>query len=541
VASVPAAVSPSAGDRPAPRLRAMPVALAAWLRLVWNRAPPLQFGAEVPHLAAGALHLPAEAGWTRTAAAAAHATAHLVHSPPRFDGTGLGAVARALVGLLEDARVEALAVRELPGLARLWRPLHTATPSLGSDLESLLQRLARSLADPAYDDPDPWVRKGRALVLLDAGLGICALRTPADVRTAALRLGNDIGQMRLPFNSATHRPMPDYRDDHRWMWAADTATETPPPAGRADGLRSDDDPPSLPMDETVEHHPEWDRLIGRLRPAWCRVVERAPVAVAVDADADRAPATTAPSDVLASLRGIAREARPAGRSETGDRFDPDALVEWRVSRRLGAAGDLRVYRGRDELPTNACVWLLVDRSASADDAMPSGTGNVLGTAADTAAALASALHGMGAACTVAAFNSHGRHHVRLQMLKLASDPVDAAFAARLRALRPGGSTRLGAVLRHATHRLGTAERQTRWILVLSDGEPHDTDVHDRRYLVDDAAQAVRAAARAGVCIACLSPGRSRVSAHDIFGRRRTAAFRDVRAIGASLRQVLGRA
>ena len=34
----------------------------------------------------------------------------------------------ALVSLLEDARVERLAIQRFPGLERLWRPLHTAMP-----------------------------------------------------------------------------------------------------------------------------------------------------------------------------------------------------------------------------------------------------------------------------------------------------------------------------------------------------------------------------------------------------------------------------
>ncbi len=71
-------------------------------------------------------------------------------------------ITQALLGLLEDARIEALACRELPGLRRLWSAWHTVTPADGSDFETLMLLLARALIDPAYDDPHPWVRKGRA-------------------------------------------------------------------------------------------------------------------------------------------------------------------------------------------------------------------------------------------------------------------------------------------------------------------------------------------------------------------------------------------
>ena len=170
----------------------MKATLSCWLRLLWDTAPPLRIDGEVPHIVDSTIHLPVRERWTDHAAAAAHATAHLVYSPARFDGDGLGPIARSLLALLEDARVEALAMRELPGLARLWRPLHTATPALGSDFEALMERLSRSLVDPHYDDPDPWVRKGRTLFYLDAGLGLPALRTPLELRGAALRLGHDI-------------------------------------------------------------------------------------------------------------------------------------------------------------------------------------------------------------------------------------------------------------------------------------------------------------------------------------------------------------
>ena len=209
----------------APRSRA---ALRPWLRLLWDIAPPLRFDSLEPYIAHGVIHLPPGADGSRQAAAATHAAAHLVYSPARFDGPGMVPVARRLAELLEDARVEALAMRELPGLARLWRPLHRATPTWGGSLEALAARLARALADPVYDDPDPWVRKGRALFYLDGPLVSLALRTPDEVREAARRLGHDLGQMQLPVVARACRPAPDYRDDSRWMW----------PAGRQDAAVS---------------------------------------------------------------------------------------------------------------------------------------------------------------------------------------------------------------------------------------------------------------------------------------------------------------
>ena len=61
-------------------------------------------------------------------AAVAHIAAHLKFSRERFPLGGLKPMQVALVSLIEDARVERLAMRELPGLARLSCPSHDRPP-----------------------------------------------------------------------------------------------------------------------------------------------------------------------------------------------------------------------------------------------------------------------------------------------------------------------------------------------------------------------------------------------------------------------------
>ena len=56
----------------------------------------------------------------------AHIGAHYRYSGGRFPVRGLKPMQVALVSLIEDARVEQLAMRELPGLFRLWTPFHIA-------------------------------------------------------------------------------------------------------------------------------------------------------------------------------------------------------------------------------------------------------------------------------------------------------------------------------------------------------------------------------------------------------------------------------
>ncbi len=530
--------------------------LARWLRLLWDAAPPLHLDSEAPFIADGGIHLPARPHWQQHCAAAAHAAAHLVYSPRRFDTEGLVPTARALLALLEDARVEALAMRELPGLARLWRPQHSATPASGHGCEALMARLARALADPGYADAHPWVAKGRRLFYLDQALGLPALRTPAELRDAALRLGHDIGQMRLPFHARGHRPQPAYRDDHRWMWPADQQQPVqPPPAPQPRSA----DTATLPRPDTaalpgqVQHHPEWDRLIRRLRPAWARVIEQpvhaAPQAAGPADAAARGCAQALGRRLRGPLQGLARPPAPRGRALDGDAFHPDALLAWAIARRCGRDGDPRVHRALQRQAVPGAAWLLLDSSASTaaplvpdrpSDRKP-GAITVLQAAAEASAATALALRALGVACTVAALRSDGRQAVRLQLLQRPGEADAGALLRRLQALRPGGSTRLGAALRHASLRLAGGRAQARWVLLLSDGQPHDTDVHDPRYLVDDARHAVRAARRRGVRIACLTlAARPEPQALRIFGRGGTQRLADLRSLPQALRRLLAR-
>jgi len=518
-----------------------------WLRLLWGTAPALAFDSDCAYIAAGGIHLPAAPNWQQHTAAAAHAAAHLVYSPRRFDGAGLGPIARVLLALLEDARVEALAMRELPGLARLWRPLHTATPNVGVGFEGLAARLARSLCDPAYEDPDPWVRKGRALCFLDAGLTVPAIRTPAELRTAAMRLGHDIGQLRLPFNARAALPLPAYRDDHRWMWAADALQQAPPPAFRP----ADDRPPeaddalsdesitddTITDDTEVFHHPEWDRLIARLRPDWCRVVESNAAGGPAQPLADSTRAMG--QRLLRPVRSLARQGVRRGVGDSGDAFDIDALVNWQLGRRMRRSGSALVYRARRRAAQRTALWLVIDQSASSAGPGAAAAGGALAVAVQSALALGLALQAQHLPFGLAAFDSNGRHQVHWRTLKTIEEPFDERVMARAQALRPRGSTRLGAVLRHATQRLAVHAADRRWVLLLSDGSPHDIDMHDPLYLVEDARRAVAAAARHGVRVGCLVVGSEPAAdAARIFGGRAALRVADLKSLPPALMRLL---
>jgi nitric oxide reductase NorD protein len=511
-------------------------AVRRYLRTLWRIAPELYFDADRPHLIGQALHLPvagSDASWPDHCAAAAHAAAHLVFSPPVFDGRGVRPLVRALVGVLEDARIEALAARELPGLRRLWAPHHRVTPADGNDAPTLLLRLARALADPDYADPSAWIAKGRRLVYLDTAGTLLALHDPQALRQTASLLGHDLGQMRLPFNGRDYHPGPAYRDDHRWMWPqlqgeADepVRAEPPPPTaaapGEAGAPQADGPPePTTPPAAIAppQQHPEWDRHLRRLRPHWCtvqrvRAVAGPPLALTLDGHPLRAA-------VRKSLGAAVRRAQATAgqrvvRAAEGEVMDLSALVQARLSQRLHQTPDPRVYRRVRPAPAGGEALVLIDRSVSTADAWfaegsgQGGTTTLLRGAIEAAALLADALIAVGVRTTVWAFHSQGRHRVQIDEVLAPGEPLDGAALGRLAALRPQGSTRLGAALREATRALCLRSAPSRRLWLISDGPPyamaHDIDVHDRQHLAIDARLAVRQAALRGVTLRCLVLG-----------------------------------
>lgn len=102
--------------------------LTLYLTALWGGSFSLAGDADhMPMIQDAVIRLPA--CWTAAAsmpvlqryrAAAVHAAAHQVYGSIPFVANGLKGRQRALIALMEDARVESLAIRAFPGLRRLW-------------------------------------------------------------------------------------------------------------------------------------------------------------------------------------------------------------------------------------------------------------------------------------------------------------------------------------------------------------------------------------------------------------------------------------
>ena len=540
--------------------------LAHLLRALFDMAPALLtveqgLATRRPFVSNLGLHLPEVGRALRGAlahrwydAAALHAAAHLRHSTHRFERGSLKPIQMALVGVLEDARVELIAIAELPGLRRLWGGFHHAEPAHGGSFVVLMLRLARRLLDPMHGDPHPWVARGRRMFFEVTDEGRAPERlTPAALREIASLLGNDIGQMRLQFNYREYVVEPAYRDDNAYLWLpeedtppqvhtvadevpvppdevnderddsddieqdADDGAPAPRPKAVASGERPSDRPPLARL-----QYPEWDRLVGDYRSAWCTVLESRPM------PGDPQPlqrSVDAHAALLLRLERVLRAGRLRERVKLraqlrGDDLDIDAAVRSAIDRRTHHAPGQKVHQRFDRRERDVAALVLLDSSTSTADALAgsvsdplsdtrsgesTSTGRtVLDLAREAALLTTLTLSRAGDRCAIHAFASNGRHEVRYERALDFDEALGPRSIARLAGVRSHLSTRMGAALRHAATLLAAQLHHKRLLLFVTDGEPHDIDIFDRRYLVEDARRAVLEAGRLGLAVFCVT-------------------------------------
>ncbi len=447
-------------------------------------------------------------------AAVAHATAHVILGGPRFEPGGLKQLQIALVGLVEDARIEALARRRLPGLFHLWAPFHTAEPSALKTAPAIMARIARALFDPTFADHDGIVAKARALFEAEPDLG-----DPGLSRRIGGLLGNDIGQMRIQFNAKLHVIEPEYRDDNLGLW-----TLPPPPPDAAqdsvdlsvesariereqdrDGDRPDpNEPPQesgagrfRPVEDddrgrVVAHYSEWDRAAGLERPDWTTVREVEPRLAAthdLDEALAREPGLRLRVERLVRAARVGRTTR-LRRQPDGLDLDLDAAIDAATDLRLGDIPDPRIHIRKTVRTRDLAVMVLVDVSESTRDRVAAADAPVIEVEKRAVAVLAGAMQALGDLFSLQAFSSNGREEVRFIRVKGFAEPFDGVARSRLAGLAPHLSTRLGAALRHAGAQLRPIAASRRIVMVLTDGAPSDIDVPDSDDLVDDARRAV---------------------------------------------------
>ncbi len=486
-------------------------------------------------------------------ATAAHCAAHVMETKQPISAEALNPMQMAVISVIEDARVETLAIRRFPGLKQLWCKLHSATPEMGDSVGDYLNRLARALLDERYQDSDPWIAEGRVLFAAARDAEAGTLDSNLIAWEIGVQLAHSLARKKIPFNARTDVLSAPYRDDNRYFWefeefdfdkaagagydsvkqvrkyvsvmemaneidvetAGDDAEEIwvlgselfpyenigDESNGKSFNELEGKEPVSDPF-----HYSEWDYQIQLERPAWATVLEKR----AKSGDLAVIDEITAKyKREIHRMKFLLDAMQPQGvqrirKLEDGDEIDINAAIASLIDIRLGNQPDPRIMMRSVRKTRDFSILVLLDLSESTNETVQDQEYSVLDLTRQACVLLADAINKVGDPFAIHGFCSDGRHDVEYTRFKDFDQHWDEGPKAKLAGMTGQLSTRMGAAIRHAGHHLKLQRSAKKLLIVITDGEPADIDVRDPQYLRYDTKKAVEEVAREGVTTYCMS-------------------------------------
>jgi hypothetical protein len=223
----------------------------------------------------------------------------------------------------------------------------------------------------------------------------------------------------------------------------------------------------------------------------------------------------------------------------GDAFDHRALIDFAVDRRAGRTPSDRLFIKRLKQQRDVAALLLVDLSRSTANPVVDGAGTVLEVAKEALVLFCEALQVVGDTFAIAGFSGTGRHSVDYFRIKGFDEPPADKVRARLSALRPQRSTRMGAAIRHATAQLAPVPSRVRLLIVVSDGFPNDLG-YKADYAIADTRRSVQEARARGIHVKAITVNiGSDPRLDDLYGRVHHHVIGDVRELPDQLVRLYG--
>lgn len=187
----------------------------------------------------------------------------------------------------------------------------------------------------------------------------------------------------------------------------------------------------------------------------------------------------------------------------GDDIDLQSWVDGYADFRAGGTLPETLYQTRRTAERNLAVTLLIDISGSTDSWV-SNHRRIIDVEREALLLVSAALDGMGEPWSIQAFSGEGPDAVIVRQIKAFDESFSNDVALRISALEPEHYTRAGAAIRHATAGLMQQPASHRLLVLLSDGKPHDRDIYEGQYGVEDMRQAVTEATLQGISAFCLT-------------------------------------
>ncbi len=431
---------------------------------------------------------------------------------------------RMAAEFLEDSRVEYLAMREYPGLRRIFKALHpipaedACDPQTISTVRLRLAMLSRAILDAQH----PY----KSADIVEFAQRFHQLMAENKIGT------QDIADLAVSFITRTRLQSDnlakshfadtviDYRDDNRQMWKF---------IEEGDEEEAFDEPRKVEPGEEINalpprHYPEWDYNNQTYRPDWVSVYESLHPQ-GNPADIDRLLEKHA--GLAKRLKKILDLLKPQDKvriryQEEGSELDLDVAIRSLIDFKSGAQPDPRINMSHRNDGRSIAVMVLLDLSESLNEKAAGSEQTILELSQEAVSLLGWAVEQLGDPFAIAGFHSNTRHEVRYLHIKGYSERWNDEVKGRIAAMEASYSTRMGAAMRHAAHYLEKQTADKKLMLILTDGQPADIDTKDGNLLIADARQAVKELDRQGIYSYCinLDPKADEYVA-DIFGRQYT--------------------
>lgn len=486
-------------------------------------------------------------------ATAAHMAAHMCYTESAISAEALSPAQMFFIGFMEDARVEYKAIRDFPGLGKLWQSL-----------------LDLQYEDDNVEHPTMLVLERIALMLMDSNVQTDdkeinafvkrfheEIETQQDSNRFSWHMGVELfnlfsARKEVPSLRILERIRIPYRDDNRFVWefsefdweqgieymAASQRqvrkhVSVMEMANEVDCELAGDDAQEIwvcsdnfrpyhddltdsqvsfndmwgkePVSEPYHYH-EWDYQIQLHRPDWVTVYERRQPKGDPD---DINKILTLHKPIAHRIKQIIDLLSPEGvqrvrNMEDGDEIDINAAVDAMISIRMGEQPNPRITMRNVLKNRDLAVVVLMDLSESTNELVNGSDKTVLQLTREAATLVSTAINGIGDPFALHGFASDGRHDVQYYRFKDFNQHFDDEAKGRLAGMKGGLSTRMGAAMRHAgLHLLKQPERR-KLLLIVTDGEPADIDERDPQHLRHDTKKAVEELYSKGILSYCLT-------------------------------------
>jgi len=431
---------------------------------------------------------------------------------------------RMAAEFLEDSRVEHLAMREYPGLRRIFMALHpvpaedACDPEKESGVRHRLTMLSRAILDPAHPYKNQHVIE-------------FAQRFHEQMRQSEMST-QEMADFAISFVARTRRrsdqlakthfkdTVIDYRDDNRQMWKFIEQGDEEEAFDEQRKVEPGEELKGLPP----RHYHEWDYNTHSYRPDWVSLYEALhPRGNAADID----KLLVKHAALAKRLKQMLDLLKPQNKvrvryQEEGSELDLDVALRSLIDYKSGSTPDPRINMSHRNDGRSIAVMILLDLSESLNEKAAGCDQTILELSQEAVSLLAWAIEKLGDPFAIAGFHSNTRHDVRFLHIKGYSEHWDDEVKGRLAAMEASYSTRMGAAMRHAAHYLEKQQADKKLMLILTDGEPADIDSKDGRILIEDARQAVKELDQQGIYSYCINlDAKADEYVADIFGKQYT--------------------